>query len=342
MRLPIDYDHYGYRFLDKGKWGELHPGDDLNGKGGGNADLGLPIYAPTDGSITHIARNVKSWGNHFHLKIETPFGTRWCHFAHCDQILVNVDDQVKEGQQIATVGNSVGNADFVMTAHLHYEIKKNPTGVAFYPDKTTTKEWLLENYEDPTEFTKRVNEEQGLDYYFMQKGIPKERRVEYVKTLEKDRERFWTDLEEEKKKTTTYENLRKQIADILNCSPDFPAIIGEIHRLMEDADKEGAVEKQRDILRKAIYDALGDPTMPLDDDERLSTALRGLLVTNNEQVVQLKKKIDNLTVKNTELGKEIAILKETKEEEKKTWILGRLVRWLISLGKRLNPFKKSQ
>jgi len=63
----IDFDHLGWDWLDwspsQGLW---HPGLDLNGPGAGDADFGLPIYAPIDGVVTYEKRTWGSnggWGN---------------------------------------------------------------------------------------------------------------------------------------------------------------------------------------------------------------------------------------------------------------------------------------
>lgn len=47
------YDHYGWRYLDPIGGGKYHPGNDLNGPGAGNADLGLPFYSPCDGKVVY-------------------------------------------------------------------------------------------------------------------------------------------------------------------------------------------------------------------------------------------------------------------------------------------------
>ena len=51
------YDHMGWGYLEYATYGTkhcYHPGEDWNGKGGGNADLGQPIYAPFDGEVVYI------------------------------------------------------------------------------------------------------------------------------------------------------------------------------------------------------------------------------------------------------------------------------------------------
>jgi GH25 family lysozyme M1 (1,4-beta-N-acetylmuramidase) len=48
--------HFGWNYLEWAAYGErhcYHPGADYNGKGAGNADLGLPVYAPFDGKVVY-------------------------------------------------------------------------------------------------------------------------------------------------------------------------------------------------------------------------------------------------------------------------------------------------
>jgi hypothetical protein len=55
-----DYDHMGFGYLEHANYGTeqkpkwcYHPGVDLNGKGAGNADIGVSIYSPCDGVVVH-------------------------------------------------------------------------------------------------------------------------------------------------------------------------------------------------------------------------------------------------------------------------------------------------
>ena len=51
------YDHMGWGYLDYATYGTkhcYHPGEDWNGKGIGNADLGQPIYAPFDCQVVYL------------------------------------------------------------------------------------------------------------------------------------------------------------------------------------------------------------------------------------------------------------------------------------------------
>lgn len=128
-----------------------HLGEDWNGDGGGDTDLGDPIFAIGNGVVV-LARDVRvGWGNVVILRHsfrEPAEGdlvkTIDSLYGHLDAILVQEGQQVGRGQQIATMGTAHGLYD----AHLHFEIRKNlSVGMyrsAFARDFST--------YHDPTQF----------------------------------------------------------------------------------------------------------------------------------------------------------------------------------------------
>src|SRR4029077_20592777 len=83
-----------------------HLGDDLNGIGGENSDLGDTIYAIADGRVLLAREGGPGWGNVMivlHAYVEN--GER---------------KDVRRGQQIATVGTAYG----LYFAHLHFEMRE--------------------------------------------------------------------------------------------------------------------------------------------------------------------------------------------------------------------------
>lgn len=74
--LPTIFDHQGYGWLELADYSgkkAYHPGIDINGPGGGNADLGQKIYAHVDGVIEYIydgTDNNSGWGKIIILKQE--------------------------------------------------------------------------------------------------------------------------------------------------------------------------------------------------------------------------------------------------------------------------------
>lgn len=96
-----------------------HLGDDWNGTGGGNTDLGDPIYAIGNGYI-HFAENIGGgWGNVIRIVHKYKDNYYESLYAHCDKISVKKGSFVTKGTQIGTIGN----ADGAYYAHLHLEIR---------------------------------------------------------------------------------------------------------------------------------------------------------------------------------------------------------------------------
>ncbi|MBG6132110.1 hypothetical protein IWQ47_004001 [Aquimarina sp. EL_43] len=120
-----------------------HLGDDWNGIGGGNTDLGDPIYAIANGYVT-FAKDIKGgWGNV--IRVIHRYKGKYYEsvYAHCDSILVKEGDFVKKGALIATIGNANG----IYLAHLHLEIRDDifmEIGGGYANDRS--------GYLDPTKF----------------------------------------------------------------------------------------------------------------------------------------------------------------------------------------------
>ncbi len=137
-----------------------HFGEDWNGRGGGNTDLGDPIYSIGDGIVT-FAYDVKStWGNVVivrHAYRDAASGqVKYCDsfYAHLLAIMTSVGQHVKRGQQIATLGSNSG----MYPAHLHFELHLNiHIGMQRTNFPATTS-----NFADPTQFItqyRRLNRE---------------------------------------------------------------------------------------------------------------------------------------------------------------------------------------
>src|SRR6266516_3771643 len=87
-----------------------HLGDDLNGIGGEDSDLGDPIYAVADGLVLLARDGGPGWGNVIIVLHAMEENGARCYvqsyYAHCQEILVHADDDVRRGQKIATVGTA--------------------------------------------------------------------------------------------------------------------------------------------------------------------------------------------------------------------------------------------
>lgn len=100
----------------------MHLGDDLNGIGGGNSDLGDPVHAVATGRVIEARDDGPGWGDviimlHGHREngerhyIQSFYG-------HVQTTLVATHEKVRRGRQVATVGT----AGEQYPAHLHFEM----------------------------------------------------------------------------------------------------------------------------------------------------------------------------------------------------------------------------
>lgn len=98
-----------------------HLGDDWNGTGGGNSDLGDPIYAIANGYIAEAKDFGGGWGKVIRIIHQYKGKHYESVYAHCHKINVQAESFVRKGEQIGTIGN----ADGLYWAHLHLEIRDN-------------------------------------------------------------------------------------------------------------------------------------------------------------------------------------------------------------------------
>jgi Peptidase family M23 len=100
--------------------GGHHTGDDLNGIGGMNTDLGDPVFAAGDGLVVYAGEPSPGWGNIIVLAHRDPQG-KPIHtmYAHLHTIKATLDSLVARGEVIGTVGTAGG----YYPAHLHFEAR---------------------------------------------------------------------------------------------------------------------------------------------------------------------------------------------------------------------------
>lgn len=106
-----------------------HLGVDWNGEGGGNSDLGDPVYAVSNGQVTQAGFS-DALGNYLVIRHDLPApivvngsntSTIVSLYAHLQYLpTVREDDIVSIGQQVGRLGSSGDAGDF---AHLHFEIR---------------------------------------------------------------------------------------------------------------------------------------------------------------------------------------------------------------------------
>jgi len=121
-----------------------HLGDDWNGTGGGNTDLGDPVYAVANGYVSRVYDAGGGWGNI--VRVIHKIGEETyveSVYAHLDSMMVKPETGIKKGEQLGTIGNANG----AYLAHLHLEIRhqvEKSLGGGYSSDTT--------GYLNPTEF----------------------------------------------------------------------------------------------------------------------------------------------------------------------------------------------
>jgi len=125
-----------------------HLGEDWDGVGGGDTDLGDPVYCIGDGIVVFARDCHQGWGNV--IIVRHAFRERGSVrnvdslYGHLNKILVRRGQTVKRGEQIAEIGNAHGLYD----AHLHLEVRKN-IAIGMSRDKFAQD---FTNYYDPSDF----------------------------------------------------------------------------------------------------------------------------------------------------------------------------------------------
>ena len=116
--MGMMYDAQGFGAMNE-KRGGYHTGQDLNGIGGENTDLGEPVYAAARGLVTYSGEPHKGWGNIVVIAHRLPGSNKIIQtlYAHLDARQVRPGQLVARGQQIGTIGTANGN----YLAHLHFE-----------------------------------------------------------------------------------------------------------------------------------------------------------------------------------------------------------------------------
>lgn len=112
------YDAQPFNSLNQ-KRGGHHTGADINGIGGEDTDLGLPVHAAARGLVVYCGEPSPAWGNVVVLAHRLPGDPRVIQtlYAHLDKSIVRQGQFVARGETIGTVGTAHGN----YKAHLHFE-----------------------------------------------------------------------------------------------------------------------------------------------------------------------------------------------------------------------------
>lgn len=196
MIFPVKnyYDEWkndaGYKFGQKINANYFHDGLDINDNGAGDSDLGKPLYAIANGIVVgiHSHSTQNTFGKHFFIQIDGAWGTRYVHYAHCNEIFITEGQQVKEGDKIATVGKTG-----TKYAHCHFAVKKKANGM---DTVATTKPQLDDAWEDPIAFVERYIGTGGM-------ATITQKELDEIRIA---RDTNYNDLQTEKKKTEQLTN----------------------------------------------------------------------------------------------------------------------------------------
>lgn len=146
--IPVGRDGTKKYYKARGFRQNGHLGEDWNGEGGGDTDLGDPVYSTAHGLVVFARDYRLGWGNVVivrHAYVESG-GLKYVDslYGHLHQIMVREGQHVRRGQQVGTIGNNRGMYD----AHLHFEMRKN-IQIGMHRNSFARD---FSNYWDPTTF----------------------------------------------------------------------------------------------------------------------------------------------------------------------------------------------
>jgi murein DD-endopeptidase MepM/ murein hydrolase activator NlpD len=133
----------------------IHPGEDWNGTGGWNTDLGQEVHAVAAGRVAFSGDCGRLWGNvilidHVFYEHESRRGIRSA-YVHLRERRVRAGEVVKRRQPIGSIGR---DPEGLYTAHLHWELRSDLTLAPNYWPSSHGRElaWIRAHYEPPTAF----------------------------------------------------------------------------------------------------------------------------------------------------------------------------------------------
>jgi len=102
---------------------DRHLGDDLNGIGGWDSDLGDAVYVVAAGEVMFAGWPSDGWGRVIIVAHQSEDGELIQSFyGHLEHSFIPVGARVRRGDKIGTVGK--GNGQYL--AHLHFEVREGP------------------------------------------------------------------------------------------------------------------------------------------------------------------------------------------------------------------------
>lgn len=125
--MPLGSEHGAFTYNARAFRISRHLGDDLNGIGGENSDLGDPVYAAGAGRVVYAGIPGPGWGKMILIAHRLPVGDELgpvvqTMYAHLESMRVHTGQSVQRGESIGTVGTGEG----AYLAHLHFEVRIGP------------------------------------------------------------------------------------------------------------------------------------------------------------------------------------------------------------------------
>jgi hypothetical protein len=125
--MPMGSEHGAFTYNARPFRIARHLGDDLNGIGGGNSDLGDAVYGAGTGRVVYAGIPGPGWGKMILIAHRLPDGDDLgpvvqTMYAHLESIHVHAGQKVQRGDKIGTVGTAEG----AYLAHLHFEVRLGP------------------------------------------------------------------------------------------------------------------------------------------------------------------------------------------------------------------------
>jgi len=247
--------------------------------GGGNTDLGTPLKAIYPGIVTSVHNHTTGFGKHLHYKISGPWGSVWCHYAHCRLVLVKEGDAITEGQVIAEMG-STGNST---AAHLHFEIKVSPL---LGTDAVAKRKEELISWSDPLKFIEKWKNATIDDMPVWVKGYFQERNIDLEKEGDaraklgevfQDATKY---AEAEKARLKAERNAAEAIGTAAKWEENFVNSQSEIKKLNSEIDNLGQKVVARDKQ-------IGDLETRVRQLEAMTPA-SGTVIVSKEEYASLK------------------------------------------------------
>jgi murein DD-endopeptidase MepM/ murein hydrolase activator NlpD len=151
-----------------------HFGEDWNGRGGGDTDLGDPVYSCAEGIVTFAYNVRQGWGNvvlvRHAYRDPTSGKVKFIDslYGHLNNMSVKVGQILKRGDQLGTIGSNFG----MYPAHLHFEMRHNIT-IGMQRSNVPSD---LVNWADPTQF---INKYRRLNREWRSVAVPTGTYKEY-------------------------------------------------------------------------------------------------------------------------------------------------------------------